>query len=171
MTPEQESDFHDYVAAHSKRLCRFAYLCCADWHRAEDVVQTALIRLYGAWTRASRTSVDAYVRKIIVNALIDERRLFRFQREHTRDELPERPQRPAGLPEERVVLIDALLRLPRRQRAAVVLRYWEDMPGEQVAQVLGCSAGAARNLTMRGLASLRELLSTETLELFEGVPS
>ena len=98
-------------------------------------------------------------------------RLFRFQREQTRDELPERPQERSGRLEERVVLIDALLRLPKRQRAAVVLRYWEDMPGEQVAHVLGCSAGAARNLTMRGLASLRELLSAETLELFEGVPS
>ncbi|GIG64473.1 SigE family RNA polymerase sigma factor [Phytomonospora endophytica] len=171
MTPEQESDFEEYVAAQSKRLCRFAYLCCADWHQAEDVVQTALIRLYGAWARSTRSSVDAYVRKIIVNALIDERRLFRFRREQTRDELPENPQRPAGLPEERVVLIDALLRLPKRQRAAVVLRYWEDLPGEQVARVLGCSNGAARNLTMRGLAGLRELLSAEALELFEGVPS
>ncbi|MEV0643982.1 SigE family RNA polymerase sigma factor [Phytomonospora sp. NPDC050363] len=171
MSPEEERDFHEYVAAQTKRLCRFAYLCCADWHQAEDVVQTALIRLYGAWKRARRASVDAYVRRIIVNALIDERRLFRFRREQTRPELPERPQRSNGLPEERAVLIEALLRLPKRQRAAVVLRYWEDLPGDQVARILGCSPGAARNLTMRGLAALRASLSTENLELFEGVPS
>ncbi|GLZ81049.1 RNA polymerase sigma24 factor [Actinorhabdospora filicis] len=163
MTPEQDRDYRDYVAAHTRRLCRFAYLCCADWHRAEDVVQTALVRLYANWNRARRKSLDAYVRRIIVNALIDEHRLFRFRREKTTDVLPERPVTPDA-PEERLVLISALLRLPKRQRAAVVLRFWEDHTVEQTATILGCSTGAAKNLTMRGLSTLRDLLGEPGFE-------
>lgn len=170
MTPEQDRDYRDYVSTHTRRLCRFAYLCCADWHRAEDVVQTALVRLYANWRRARRTSLDAYVRRIIVNALIDENRLFRFRREKAADVLPERPVSGAE-PVERLVLIRALLRLPQRQRAAVVLRFWEDLPVDQTASILGCSQGAAKNLTMRGLATLRESLGDPSLENAKGVAS
>ncbi|MEV0647665.1 SigE family RNA polymerase sigma factor [Phytomonospora sp. NPDC050363] len=170
MRSEQEAEFRQFVATRTERLRRFAYLCCGDWHRAEDVVQTALLRLYHAWKRAQRSSVDGYVRRIIVNLLIDEHRLVWFRRVHVSDRMPERASTDHG-PHERMVLTSALMRLPKRQRAAVVLRYWEDLPIEQTAQIMGCSTGAVKNLTMRGLSTLRGLLTEEALVPFEGAPS
>src|SRR5688500_18092009 len=140
MRSEQEDEFRQFVVSRTERLRRFAYLCCGDWHRAEDVVQTALLRLYRSWKRARRKSVDGYVRRIIVNLLIDEYRLVWFRRVHVSERLPERvlPE-PAGGADQRMVLTEALMRLPKRQRAAVVLRFWEDLPVEQTAQIMGCS--------------------------------
>ena len=169
MTPEQEAEYREYVVGHTHRLCRFAYLCCGDWHRAEDAVQTAFVKLYAGWHRARRRSLDAYVRRIVVHNLVDEQRLFRFRRERATAALPDRAAPEANRPEERLVLIEALLRLPKRQRAAVVLRFWEDRSVEETAHVLGCSTGAAKNLTMRGLAALRALLADTPLARIEGV--
>ncbi|GLZ81656.1 RNA polymerase sigma24 factor [Actinorhabdospora filicis] len=167
MTPEQEDDFRQYVAGQSRRLYRFAYYCCGDWHRAEDAVQNALIRLYGVWTRPGRTSTDAYVRKIIANLLIDESRLFRFRKERPTDVFEDRLLETAG-PEDRLVLTAALMRLPARQRAAVYLRHCEDLTSDEVARVLGCSHGAARNLVMRGLDALRAILTDATVDRLKG---
>ncbi|GLZ81051.1 RNA polymerase sigma24 factor [Actinorhabdospora filicis] len=163
MTPEQDRDYRDYVVAHTRRLCRFAYLCCADWRRAEDVVQTALVRLYASWNRARRTTPDVYVRRLIVAALIGERGFLRLRREP----IPDVPPEPGDEP----VLISALLRLPKRQRAAVVLRFWEGLPAERAASVLGCSTGAAENLAERGVAALRGLLADPSLVIAEGATS
>ncbi|GIG67268.1 SigE family RNA polymerase sigma factor [Phytomonospora endophytica] len=170
MRSDQEDEFRQYVVTRTERLRRFAYLCCGDWHRAEDVVQTALLRLYRAWNRASRRSVDGYTRRIIVNLLIDEYRLVWFRRVHVSDRLPDRaPPDTGGGSEQRMVLTEALMRLPKRQRAAVVLRFWEDLSIEQTAKVMGCSNGSVKNLTMRGLATLRGLLAEEDLVHIQGV--
>lgn len=167
MTPEQEDEFRQYVAGRSRPLYRFAYYCCGDWHRAEDAVQNALIRLYGVWTRPRKGAVDAYVKRIIANLLIDEGRLFRFRRERPTEKLPDGPAAASPM-EDRMVLTAALMRLPQRQRAAVYLRHCEDLPADEVARILGCSHGAARNLIMRGLDALRDILGTETYAHLQG---
>lgn len=174
MRADQEAEFGEFVTGRTERLRVFAYLCCGDWHRAEDAVQTALIRLYGAWGRAQKASVEAYVRRIIVNVLIDEHRLSWFRRVNIGGE-EAGPSRAAVADgqrtDERLMLTEALQRLPKRQRAAVVLRFWEDLPVEQTAQIMGCSTGAVKNLTMRGLATLRGLLTDTVLNDIRGVTS
>lgn len=121
-SPDWEREFADYVAARSRLLCTTAYLLCGDWHRAEDLTQTALTKLYLAWRRIDRReSVDAYARRVLVRTVLDERRRP-WRRENPAAELPERPGRPDQA-EDRVDLLAALARLPARQRAAVVLRY------------------------------------------------
>lgn len=167
----REAEFGEYAASRGRRLQSFAYLCCGDWHRAEDAVQTAFVKLYAAWHRARRRSLDAYVRRIVVHNLVDEQRLFRFSRERATAVLPDRAAPDPDRPEERLLLIEALLRLPKRQRAAVVLRFWEDRSVEETAHVLGCSTGAAKNLTMRGLTALRALLADTPLADLEGARS
>ena len=172
MKSDKEADFAEFVTARTERLRRFAFLCCGDWQRAEDAVQVALLRLYAKWNRAVRTNVDGYVRRIIVNLLIDEYRRAWFHRVRVTDTLPDRAGADHNTStEQRMVLTDALMRLPARQRAAVVLRFWDDLPVEQTAQVLGCSTGSVKNLTMRGLATLRGLMTDESLVHIEGVTS
>jgi len=172
MRSDQEDEFRQYVVSRTERLRRFAYLCCGDWHRAEDAVQTALLRLYRSWNRAKRKTLDGYTRRIIVNLLIDEYRLVWFRRVHVSDRLPESVLPDAGGgSDQRMVLTKALMCLPQRQRAAVVLRFWEDLSIEQTAKTMGCSSGSVKNLTMRGLSTLRGLLADEALAHIEGAAS
>ncbi|MEV0647661.1 SigE family RNA polymerase sigma factor [Phytomonospora sp. NPDC050363] len=168
MKPEHEAEFGDFVAERSARLRQFAYICCGDWHRAEDAVQSALVRLYLNWGRPTR-SVDAYARKIIVNILIAQHRRLWFTRERPSEVLPELGSRDiAESTGDRLTVVRAMLRLPERQRAAIALRYWEDLSVEETARILGCSSGSVKNLTMRGLARLREMLSEAVVQDIEG---
>lgn len=160
MRAEHEAEFRQYVTDRADRLRRYAYLCCGDWHRAEDAVQTALIKMYGAWHRRSSVHIDRYVRRIITNVLIDEGRLSWFRRVRRTDELPEPPTVDGTDREiDRHTIMDALARLPKRQRAVVVLRYWEDHSVEQVADILRCSTGTVKSQGARGLRTLRALLA------------
>lgn len=166
---DKDAEFAEFVTDKAARLRGYAYLCCGDWHRAEDVVQTALLKLYKAWGKVRTGAPDAYVRRIITTVLVDQHRLAWFRRvKVTGDEaMPERVTADQGRADERLTLTRALLRLPKRQRAAIVLRYWEDLPVEQTARVLNCSTGAVKNLTMRGLTTLRGLLTDPVLESIE----
>ncbi|GIG67262.1 SigE family RNA polymerase sigma factor [Phytomonospora endophytica] len=171
MTPEHEAEFCDFVAERSARLRQFAYICCGDWHRAEDTVQAALVKLYLNWTKPN-TSVEAYTRKIIVNTLLAQRRRLWFTREHPSETLPERPQGDiAGPTGDRLTVVQVMLGLPERQRAVIALRYWDDLPVEETARILGCSPGAVKNLTMRALARMRGELSETVLAEIEGATS
>jgi RNA polymerase sigma-70 factor (sigma-E family) len=166
MRTEAEQQYGDYVAARAPRLVRFAFLLCGDWHRAEDVVQSALVKLYLAWPRLRRVeAIDPYVRRIIVRVLVDHGRLASFRREVVHERLPEPP--PAGdgsdAVTDRMALLSALAALPARQRAAVVLRFWEDQSVEQTAEALACSVGNVKSQTARGLQTLRRLLSDQYL--------
>lgn len=106
-----DAEFGEFVASRTQRLRQFAYICCGDWHRAEDTVQTALVRLYLVWGRPKH-AVDAYVRRIIVNLLINERRRLRFTRERVSDRLPEPPGPDAAdATTDRVTVVGAMLRL------------------------------------------------------------
>jgi RNA polymerase sigma-70 factor (sigma-E family) len=162
--PEAERDYGDFVVARSQALCRMAYLLCGDWHRAEDAVQTALAKLYVSWQRIrDRGAVDGYVRRVVVTTLIDEGRLARFRREALPGRLPEPAHGAdlAGTTGDRLAVLAALARVPPRQRAVLVLRYWEDQSVEQVAELLGCSPGTVKSQSARGLQTLRELLDDE----------
>ncbi len=157
MKAEQEREFVEYVAAKSAAMGRTAHLLCGDWHRAEDLVQSVCIRLYAVWPRLkARDAVDPYVRKMLVRAYLNERRRP-WRREHATAETPEVAASGGhGEVETRMVLLDALATLPPKQRAAVVLRYWEDFSVEDTATALGCSVGTVKSQSSRALASLRE---------------
>jgi RNA polymerase sigma-70 factor (sigma-E family) len=155
--PDWEREFADYVAARSRLLCTTAYLLCGDWHRAEDLTQTALTKLYLAWRRIDRReSVDAYARRVLVRSLLDERRRP-WRREHATAELPEAAGHPDRA-DERVDLMAALARLPARQRAVIVLRYWSDLGIAETAAVLGVTEGTVKSTSAKGLAALRGVL-------------
>ena len=120
----RDAAFSEFVRARRTHLRRIAYAVCGDWHRADDLVQTALVKLYAAWPRVRRDGrEEAYVRTIIVRAHIDETRRP-WRREQPSDELPDTTAR-APLPtEERDALFEALQALPGMQRRTVLLRHW-----------------------------------------------
>jgi RNA polymerase sigma-70 factor (sigma-E family) len=156
-SPDWEHEFAASVAARSRLLCTTAYLLCGDWHRAEDHTQTALTKLYLAWRRIDRReSVDAYARRVLVRTVVDERRRP-WRREHPAAELPDLSGR-ADPADDRLDLLAALARLPARQRAAVVLRYWADLDIAETARVLGVTEGTVKSSSSKGLSALRGAL-------------
>ncbi|MGB0102150.1 MAG: SigE family RNA polymerase sigma factor [Nocardioides sp.] len=154
----RDAEFSAFVAARQLHLRRIAYAVCGDWHRAEDLLQIALTKLYVAWPRIhDRGSEEAYARQIIVRATIDESRRP-WRRERTGLEAADRPAR-AELPyEERSALFDALHQLPAMQRRTVLLRHWLGLSVQQTADELGISTGTVKSHTSRGIARLQELL-------------
>jgi RNA polymerase sigma-70 factor (sigma-E family) len=157
---ERDAAYVEYVAARQVNLRRIAYAVCGDWHRADDVLQTALTKLYLAWPRLREdTSPDAYVRRIIVRADIDERRRPAWRRERPGLEGHDGAARP-GLPvEERSALFEALQALPPMQRRVVVLRYWLGLSVEETAHELGIGEGTVKSHAARGRASLQRVLA------------
>jgi RNA polymerase sigma-70 factor (sigma-E family) len=155
----RDLEFVEYVSARRAHLRRTAYLLCGEWHQAEDLVQTALAKLYVAWPRVRRDgSPEAYVRRILVRAHVDEiRRPWR--RERSTDRLPDRSARVGLATEERDALMTALAGLPAGQRNAVVLRHWVGLSVEETAADLGCSTGTVKSQTARGIHRLREAMT------------
>lgn len=156
---DREQGFTDYFASRSGALRGTAYLLCGDWHRAEDLVQTAFVKLYRAWNRVSaHDTLDAYTRRILVRTYLDENRRGFFFREKPTADHDEVSAPPVGSPEDRLVLLHALTGVAPRQRAALVLRFWEDMSVEDTARAMGCTEGTVKSQTARGLTALREAL-------------
>ena len=161
MTPAEE--FIEFATVTSPRLRRTAFLLCGDWHTAEDLAQITLTKVFGSWRRISRKdAVNAYATRILVNTYLADRRRKRVGEVLT-DTLPERVVQPQA-PETRMVVLDALATLPPRARAVVVLRYWSDLSVDQVAAVLGCSAGNVKSQSARALDKLRILLGEVAAE-------
>ena len=152
------ASFREYVAGRRQHLHRAAYLLCGDPHRAEDLVQIALTKLYVAWPRVVRAdSVDAYVRRALVNTHISEsRRPWRRERAGI-DGLPD-PVAPAVAAEHDDDLWAALAALSPGQRRVVVLRHYWGLSVEETAADLGISTGTVKSQTSAGLARLRVLL-------------
>ncbi|MER5637789.1 SigE family RNA polymerase sigma factor [Kitasatospora sp. NPDC002227] len=156
---DDEAEFSSFVQGRWNGLVRTAYLLTGNRHDAEDLAQTALTKVYASWRRVRRSDhPDAYLRRVLVTCNIDR---FRKRRphEHPTDELPE-PYGPrqgdaSHQVDQRQVLLAALAGLPPRQRAVVVLRYWEDLSAEQTAAALGCSVGTVKSQAAKGLAKLR----------------
>ena len=166
-----EASFREFVDARSRRLVRTAFLLTGDWYLAEDLVQETLAKLYIRWRRVTRRDdVDAYARKALVNTFIDTTRRP-WRREQAVAAVPERPDGgdPAdgSDPATRSQLLVALAQVPARQRAVLVLRFWEDLSVDQVAELLGCSSGNVKSQTSRGLDHLRRVLGPQTLAILE----
>ncbi|GAA0572087.1 SigE family RNA polymerase sigma factor [Kribbella sandramycini] len=157
----RDQEYVEFVAAASGALRRTAYLVCGDWHRADDVVQDALCKLYRSWAKIDRDGNPlAYARRTVVNAALDSGRRP-WRREVPTVDLPTDQlwdADPATGHAERDEVLAALTRLAPRQRACVVLRYYEDLSIEQTAQILGCSEGTVKSQTARGLETLRNVI-------------
>ncbi|MGB2571252.1 SigE family RNA polymerase sigma factor [Micromonospora citrea] len=166
MRDASEQEYVDYVTARIPALRRLAYLLAGDEHRADDLVQQTITTLYVKW-RHARTAdrLDAYVRTMLVRTYINERRLA-WARVRLFREAPEPPPFEDGGVEDRQVVRAALSRVPRRQQAVLVLRFYYDLPVDEVAGVLGCSSGTVKSQTSRGLATLRRLLGERELAGF-----
>ncbi|WP_220451196.1 SigE family RNA polymerase sigma factor [Nocardioides dongkuii] len=159
----RDAEFTAYLAARQPALLRTAYLLTGDRHQAEDVLQTSLAKLYLAWDKVrDRGAVDAYVRRIMVNENNSVWRRGWKRREHATEVLPEgSPHHDAydeGLGD---ALWQVVQTLPRRARAVVVLRYYEQLTEAETAEVLGISVGTVKSQSSRALALLRERTPAE----------
>jgi len=157
----EDVDFDQFFRATWGRLYRTAYAVAGDAASAEDALQAAYAKAYASWRRVSATDhPEAYVRRIVVNEIIGTRRRGWWQRE-----------RPYAAPKDRGTTVasdsletdivdrdavwSAVQELPVRQRAVIVLRYYEDLSEEQIAQVLGCSRGTVKSQASAALTNLR----------------
>ncbi|WP_405020055.1 SigE family RNA polymerase sigma factor [Kitasatospora sp. NBC_00070] len=161
-----EAEFIAFAEANVTRLRQTAYLMCRDWHLAQDLTQGTLTKMYVVWNRLARQSADpfSYARKVLLNTLLDHKRL-RSSGELTVDQLPDRPD-PSDPTAERLTLLNALALLPKRDRAIVLLRYWDDQSVEQTAEILGVSTAVVKSQSMRALAVLRTHLGSDREALF-----
>jgi RNA polymerase sigma-70 factor (sigma-E family) len=161
-----DEEFAAFVAASHERLRRTAYLICGDWHRASDITQEALIRVYVAWPRLDkRGGLASYARRAVVNVSIDQsRKRSSTEVPAANDERVASPYDLAGEISDRQALLQALGTLPPRQRACVVLRYFEDLPVAEVAGLLHVSEGTVKSQTARALDTLRARVASQTHE-------
>jgi RNA polymerase sigma-70 factor (sigma-E family) len=154
-------DFVTYASSRRRYLRRAAYLMCGDWHLADDLVQTALIKLYVAWPRIRTDGAqDAYARRIIVRAYLDERRRP-WRRERIGLDGDDRAAPDRISTEDGDALLTALKTLPDRQRTTIVLRFWCGLSVDEVAGEMGCSVGTVKSQTARAMVGLRNILSAD----------
>ncbi|MGW1989888.1 SigE family RNA polymerase sigma factor [Embleya sp. NPDC001921] len=162
MAGASDASFQEFAATHSRRLFRTACLLTSgDWHGAEDLLQETLGKLYPRWRKVSRMDWPfAYAHTILVRVYLEQQRR-KSSTERTTDSVPERADRPTGDPELRLTLLDGLAALVPKDRAVLVLRYWEDRSVEQTADALDMSEGAVRVRAHRALDRLRALLGDQ----------
>lgn len=166
MSERGEMEYREFALTRATQLFRLAFLMCGDWHEAEDLVQITLAKLFVAWNRVRRrNSMDAYARRVLVNAFLSQRRLKRSGEMPTAQFADK--SAPAVDADLRLILVAALRQLPPRSRAVVVLRHVEDHSIETVAELMGVTPAAVKSLNTRGLAQLRELLSGDQQHLFQ----
>lgn len=166
MGASSHDEFHDFVAARRPTLLRAAMLLTADRADAEDLLQSALTKTFLAWNRINdRGALDGYVRRTMVNINISWWRRRKLE-EYPTDELPDTPVDDhtdrSGLRDELDRILD---RLPERQRAAVVLRYYEDLTENEIAETLGVSVGTVKSTVSRAMAKLRDEAARELTTL------
>ncbi|GAA3775481.1 SigE family RNA polymerase sigma factor [Plantactinospora mayteni] len=162
MRDSRGAEFDDFVRTRSMVLLRVAFLLTGDRHAAEDLLQEVLEQVYVRWRRV-HGSPEAYARRALVN-----RSANRWRRRARRPEQALGDHDGVGRDHAdavalREVVVGALRALPARQRAAVVLRYLEDLPVADAAAAMGCSEGAVKSHASRGLARLREVLAESSL--------
>ncbi len=153
----RDAEFTAYLEARQPSLLRTAYLLTGDRHQAEDVLQTSLAKLYLAWDKVNdRASVDAYVRRIMVNENNSLWRRAWKRKEHATEVLPESPHVDAYDEGRSAALWEVVTSLPPKARAVVVLRYYEQLSEAETADVLGISVGTVKSQCSRAIAALRE---------------
>ncbi len=161
MRGHDEEDFVSFVASASPRLLKAAWFLCGDPHRAEDLVQAALEKVYLRWGRLRDDEPLAYARRCLFTQQADEGR--RRRREVLTDTPPERSAA-AGDPGATDEVVALLRTLPTRERQVVVMRYYADLPETEVAELLGVSVGTVKSCGSRGLARLRAALTPSTAQ-------
>ena len=159
MRKDLEQEFVDFAQAQLDRLRQLAQRLCGDSNRGDDIVQTALIKMYTRWPRIRAVdNLEAYARTVVVRTFVDERRLL-----WAKVRLFDRPPETAGLDEaaavdDRVLVQRALLGIRPNVRAVLVLRFLCDLPVGEVASILGCAEGTVKSRTSIGLRKLRDVL-------------
>lgn len=160
-----EDHFREFARSQAGLLRRSAYLLCGDWHLADDLVQTTLIKMHRAWPRVARTDNPvSYARKTLLRCWLDERRRPWRRAERRDGQLPDEiaggadPAVAAARRDLRTALFRALSEIPPRQRAVLVLRFFESLSVAETAEALGCSDGTVKSQTARGLAAMRAAL-------------
>jgi RNA polymerase sigma-70 factor (sigma-E family) len=165
MHARAEQEYVDYITGRLPALRRLAYLLHGDEHRADDLVQHTITKLYLRWERISAVEhLDQYVRTMVVRGFIEERRRP-WARIGLFGQAPDLPVEADDRVEDRLVVRAALARVPRRQQAVLVLRFLCDLSVEEVASALGCSPGTVKSQTSRGLTALRRMLAGHELAL------
>jgi RNA polymerase sigma-70 factor (sigma-E family) len=162
-------EFAEFAAARSGTLIRLAYVLTADQHAAEDLLQTALTRAAARWGRI-HTAPEAYVRQIMYREQVSWWRRRARRREITMADPPDQAAVPVASAETRLDLQEALRALPAGKRAVLVLRYLEDLPEAQVADILGCSVGTVRSQAHKAITQLRSVLASAGLSNTEVGP-
>jgi RNA polymerase sigma-70 factor (sigma-E family) len=158
----KDAEFSAWMAARQPALLRTAYLLTGDHHSAEDLVQTTLAKVYLSWDKVHRREViDGYARRVLINENNSVWRRAWKKREVSSDVLPER----TGVVDEydegqSSALWQFVQTLPRKQRAVVVLRYYEELSEAETAEALGISVGTVKSQASRALATLRNQAST-----------
>jgi len=163
----RDEEFTQFVVARGPALRRTAYLMTGHWADAEDLTQTAFSRLYLAWPRVRVDGAEGYARMILARSLVDARRRF-WHRERPTSALPEQPG-PTDLAEDRLDLRRALALLPTSQRVVLVLRFWDDLTVQEVADVLRLSPGTVKSRTSRGLNAMRSVMGPDAVLIHEEV--
>ena len=164
MARRDSEEFTSFVVAHQAKLRRVAYLMCGDWQLASDHVQDALVRVYRHWPRLRSDGEKlAYARKAVLSVVIDAKRR-RSSTEVPVDSVADRlgGTDAAERSADRDLLSRCLVQVPARQRACLVLRYYDDLSVSEVATVLGCSEGTVKSQTARGLDTLQAAFARET---------
>jgi RNA polymerase sigma-70 factor (sigma-E family) len=155
----EDGEFVAFVERSGSRLCETAFWLCRDWGLAQDLTQTALIKVYLSWRRIKHADPYRYCKQVLLRTYLDHKRL-KSSAEVQTDAVPDQPAA-TDATELRITLLDALGQLSPRDRAIVVLRYWEDHSVQTVAELLGVSPGVVKVQSMRALASLRALLGED----------
>lgn len=165
-----EPTFETYVGSAWPALYRSAYLLTGNHADAEDIAQQTLEKAYQSWSRAVASAIpEAYLRRMLTNTFLSGRRAKRHRLELLTDSWTGRelPQVRPG-PEDHLVLWPHLKSLPPRQRAVIVLRYFEDLSEAQIAEALGCSRGNVKSTAHRALKALRAALGSDALDRRKG---
>lgn len=176
MREAAESEFADFFTGSWDRLFRSTYAVAGDYQLAEDALQNAFAKAYAAWWRVrSADHPEAYVRRMAVNEVLGMRRRGWWRSERVGADVEDTPagwRDRAASPEDGLLLSDevwaAVRSLPVRQRAVVVLRYYEDLTEQQIAAVLGCRPGTVKSQAAAALKTLRRVLAEDPLAVGNG---
>jgi RNA polymerase sigma-70 factor (sigma-E family) len=155
----EDDEFAAFVEQSGQRLCQTAFWLCRDWGLAQDLTQTTLVKVYLSWRRIRHGDPYPFCKQVLVRTYLDHKRL-KSSAEVQTDVIPDRPAAADGA-DLRITLLDALGRLAPRDRAIIVLRYWEDHSVQTVAEMLGLSPGVVKMRSMRALDTLRGLLGAD----------
>jgi RNA polymerase sigma-70 factor (sigma-E family) len=157
--------FEEYAGAAWPSLYRYAYLLTGSHADAEDLAQQTLVKAYRSWSRvAGAESPPAYLRRTLTNTYLSQRRPQKRRLEVLTDQPPEPGPASDGGIEDRMTLWPQVKSLPPRQRAVVVLRYYEQLSEQEIAEVLGCSRGTVKSTAHHALNALRAALATDGRE-------